>query len=177
MGGNRKRQYFNLLFVWFLTGLWHGASWNFILWGVYFGVFIALERLFLNKVFGWLPRIFSHLYALFIVVVGWALFYFTDFHRLSQFVQTLFGMKGQIGWDADLIADLASHSYWMAIAIICCLPVFHWVKRLAHARLQTDGWQLTALNYGYIAINIGLIWVSTSLLVGISYNPFLYFRF
>jgi alginate O-acetyltransferase complex protein AlgI len=85
-------------------------------------------------------------------------------------------MNGNAGWDTDLISNLASYSYWLGIAIICCLPVFHWLKRLAHTRLTT-GWPVTALNYGYIAINIGLIAVSTSLLVGTSYNPFLYFRF
>jgi alginate O-acetyltransferase complex protein AlgI len=175
LGGNRKRMVFNLLFVWFLTGLWHGASWNFILWGMYFGVFILLERLFMHRVLEFLPRVFSHIYLLAIVVVGWSLFYFTDFSRLSQFSSVLFGAKGHRVWDQELWLNVAGHAYWLALAIICCMPVFHWVKRLAHARLPQ--WQLATLNYGYIAVNLVFIVASTSLLVGKSYNPFLYFRF
>jgi alginate O-acetyltransferase complex protein AlgI len=175
LGGNRKRMVFNLMFVWFLTGLWHGASWNFILWGMYFGVFILLERLFLQKFFSYLPRVFSHLYLLLVVVIGWALFYFTDFGRLLAFSKVLFGANGHRTWDMDLWLNIGTHAFWIFAALICCLPVFHWVKRLAHERL--GGWQLTAVNYGYIAINVSLILVSTAYLVGKSYNPFLYFRF
>ena len=86
LGGNKTWAYRNLFIVWALTGFWHGASWNFMLWGLYFGVWIALERLFIERLLSVLPNVMSHFYLMMIVTLGWALFYFTDFSRLTTFL-------------------------------------------------------------------------------------------
>jgi len=93
LGGNRKgmpRQIVNLLIVWLLTGLWHGASWNFVLWGLYYALLLIVEKLFLLKHLNKLPRLLGHVYTMIIVVLGWALFYFEDMGALAAFVQRLF---------------------------------------------------------------------------------------
>src|SRR5687767_4255527 len=90
LGGNRTNFFRNLFIVWFLTGLWHGPSWNFIFWGLYFGILIALERLFLEKALNAIPQFFSHIYLLFAAVMGWALFYFTDLNQLGKFLSIIF---------------------------------------------------------------------------------------
>src|SRR5688572_13564345 len=93
MGGNKKHIYFNLFVVWFLTGMWHGASWNFIFWGLYFFIFIAMEKAFLQKVLDRIPAFFSHLYALVIIIPGWVIFYFTDTDMLIAYIQKLFSFS------------------------------------------------------------------------------------
>jgi len=175
MGGNRKRQVLNLFVVWFLTGFWHGASWNYIFWGLYFGLLIWFERMFLAKFFSFIPRIFSHTYALFAVIVSWGIFYFTDATRLKSFFNIIFGFSGHKLWDFEVGLVMQSHIFWIVAAIICCLPVARYFKPKIHKILNPP--QITAMNYAHIALNIGLLFVSTALLVGKSYNPFLYFRF
>ena len=85
-----KKQIINILVVWFLTGLWHGADWNFILWGLYFGVILLIEKLFLGKVLEKLPNFFRHLYALFLIAIGWIIFAVEDLGALGGFVKSLF---------------------------------------------------------------------------------------
>ena len=87
LGGNRRHQLRNMFIVWALTGLWHGASWNFVLWGLYYFVFLAIEKLFLGKFLEKLPAVVGHAYALFIIVVGWVFFYFDDVSRLGQMLK------------------------------------------------------------------------------------------
>ena len=104
LGGNRKgkpRQALNLLIVWFLTGMWHGAGWNFILWGLYYFVFLALEK-FLIPGLQRLPAFFAHLYTLVVVFFGWVLFYFTDFTQGIVVLKGLFGLNGNGGGGACL---------------------------------------------------------------------------
>jgi alginate O-acetyltransferase complex protein AlgI len=175
MGGNRKNQVLNLFVVWFLTGFWHGASWNFIFWGLYFGILIWMERLFLSKFLAWLPKIFSHIYALFAVVVSWSIFYFTDFSRLKTYLGVIFGFAGHRLWDFEVGIVLQSHLFWLISAIICCLPVAKYFKPGLYKLFKQP--QSSVLQYAQIAANISLLLVSTALLVGKSYNPFLYFRF
>lgn len=97
LGGNRRHQLRNMFIVWALTGLWHGASWNFVLWGLYYFVFLAIEKLFLGKFLEKLPAVVGHAYALFIIVVGWVFFYFDDVSRLGQMLKLMFGFSGQAG--------------------------------------------------------------------------------
>ncbi|MDU0295483.1 MBOAT family O-acyltransferase, partial [Paraclostridium sp. MRS3W1] len=91
LGGNRKNMIFNLFVVWFLTGIWHGASWNFILWGLYFGILVYLEKKILFRVLNKIPKIFSHIYLIVALLVGWTLFYFTDVNRAFEYIKILFG--------------------------------------------------------------------------------------
>ena len=94
LGGNRKgliRQIFNLLIVWFCTGFWHGASWNFLIWGGYYGVLLIIEKLFLLKVLKKIPAFFSHVYTLFFVVIGWVIFGFDDMTKGWEYLKGMFG--------------------------------------------------------------------------------------
>ncbi len=176
LGGNRRHQYLNLAIVWFLTGLWHGASWNFILWGLYFGALIILEKLFLGKLLDKLPRFFSWLYLIFAVMLGWALFYFTDIHRLGTFMGALFGI-GHPFTDLAVGINISSNFIWIMVAIVCTMPVIPYIRRFLEDRLYEDSPVYTALDWGRLAVNVGLLAICTFLLVGQGYNPFLYYRF
>lgn len=174
LGGNKKRMYLNLLVVWFLTGLWHGASWNFILWGLYFGVLIALEKLFLQKVLNFLGAIAGHIYLLTAAVLGWVLFYFTDFSRLLRFVDVLFGVRGNEFLNVEVKLTFFANLWWFILAVLFCLPI----KPYLESRLEKSGNALKLLRLNTeVLVNSMMLIISISLLVGKSYNPFLYFRF
>lgn len=175
LGGKYKRQYLNLFIVWGLTGLWHGASWNFIFWGLYYGILIMLERLFLKKIFDKLPNIVSHLYLLFFAVLGWALFYFEDMDRLIDALKVMFGLTNAPFHLPEFTLVLEENMYWMLLAVILCLPLYPWAKKLA---MEKSGPVVAKVApYAMMAIGFGLLFLSTAMLVGKSYNPFLYFRF
>ena len=173
MGGNRKHQMFNLFVVWFLTGLWHGASWNFISWGLYFGFLVAIEKLFLSKLLEKLPKFFGHLYLLFAALVGWALFYFTDMSRLVKFCKLIFGGTNNPIWDFELELVIKNHMFWMLFALICCVPVFPATIAFLKRKITNDA----VIHSILIVISFVFLIICTALLVGKSYNPFLYFRF
>lgn len=173
LGGNRKgkaRQILNLLIVWALTGIWHGASWNFMLWGVYFGVILIIEKLFLLKVLDKLPRAISHIYSLLLIVFGWCIFYFSEdvggFKALAEFIPTLF-TGGFVSSDAlhEIIAFLPA----LIAAMVCSTPII----RKIYDRLSTKkGFGAMEI----VAIVVLLI-LCTASLVSADYNPFLYFKF
>ncbi len=173
LGGNKKRVYFNLFVVWFLTGMWHGASWNFIFWGLYFFIFIALEKMFLQKILDKIPAFFSHLYALVIIIPGWVIFYFTDTAMLAAYVKKLFSFSAGPQGNMDLVNTITTHLYWLIIVIILCMPVYHkvmaWVERKKS--------RVTVFDTLTIGFNLILIFLCVAQLVGKSYNPFIYFRF
>ncbi len=178
MGGNKKHQLWNILVVWFLTGMWHGASWNFIVWGLYFGVIILLEKyiLFRREKPGltWL----QHLYSLFLIVFGWAIFYFNDFNKLGGFIKTLFGFGSGGITDAVSTNQLTSNLFLLIVGIICCLPISQvlkkWFDRCMDMRAKVPA---LAMNLVKIAISFCLLYISTILLVGESIQSFFYFRF
>ncbi len=185
LGGNRKgmiRQIFNLLVVWFLTGLWHGAGWNFILWGLYFFVLLLVEKLFLLREMERWPGIFRHLYALFFIIVGWAVFACDDMNRLLTYLGTMFGVNTVAGNKISLY-------YWSTYGlflIILLLGSLELPKKAAdrlYDRLQQKLLAVSPVWGDSIAFVIRLVWlavlllVSVALLVSGSYNPFLYFRF
>ncbi len=125
LGGNRKgtkRQIINLLIVWGLTGLWHGASWNFLLWGLYFGLLLILEKFVLKKLLDKLPSVIQHIYALFFVIIGWGIFYFTDIKQLGSFFADLFNFSnGIIGSQA--LTLLLSYLPILIVAAIASTPL------------------------------------------------------
>ncbi len=173
MGGNRKHQYLNLFVVWFLTGLWHGASWNFILWGLWFGVLIMIEHLFLRKVLEKLPTVFGHIYLLLAAVLGWVLFYFTDLGKAWDCIRVMFGAAGTGFWDITLEITLENNIFWLIAAVAFCMPIYPKVRAFIESRPALSnlaGWIKTPANILMLATN-------TALLVGSSYNPFLYYRF
>ena len=175
LGGNKIKVYRNLFIVWFLTGLWHGASWNFILWGLYFGLLIGVERAFLGNLLNKMPRFVSHTYLLLAALFGWAIFYFTDLWRMFSFVAVMLGVSDHAWWDLSLSIQLKANLIWLCIAILFCLPVASFLKSILEKYFSAN--QLRALPYANVLFNVGLLFVSVSFLVGKSFNPFLYFRF
>jgi alginate O-acetyltransferase complex protein AlgI len=171
LGGKHRHPTRNLFIVWGLTGLWHGPSWNFVGWGLYYGVLIALERWFLGALLTKVPRVLQHLWLLFVVMVGWALFYFTDVTRLGGFFALAFGATEapavtDAGW-----ARLLGHACWLPVALLLCLPVERWLLAKPAASVGVPGHLVRAF------ATAGLTLLATAMLVGRSYNPFLYFRF
>lgn len=171
LGGNRKglpRQIFNLLIVWFLTGLWHGAGWNFVLWGLYYFVFLVLEKVVLRKVLGRLPVVLQHLYTMFVVVIGWVLFAMDDFAQLKRYVLAMFGVGVRFTSDFTLYE-------WRSLASFLVLLMVAATSIPARVAKQvcSEKWQKI---FGRI-VTIILLFLSVAFLVSGSYNPFLYFRF
>lgn len=174
LGGNRKglaRTLFNILVVWFLTGLWHGASWNFILWGMYFAVFLLVEKLFLYKLLEKMPKIISRLYAFFVVVIGWVIFFYEDgqggISAGFEFFKTMFS-GGIISSQA--LTSVISYLPVLIFAAIASTPL---LKKI-YIYFKGKGWGFTALeSIGTFAILV----LCVASLVNQSYNPFLYFRF
>ena len=171
LGGNRRHQFFNILVVWFLTGMWHGASWNFILWGVYFGLIVALEK---YTILRWrVPAFVLHLYSLLLVILGWGIFYFVDFSRMTSFFQILFGQAAQF---SDFTVGSALRSrFWLSIgAVVFCLPVGRWLQGLIGEKHFLGR---SILSLSKMVIAIAVLSISVALLVGATNNPFIYTRF
>jgi len=176
LGGNQRWGLRNLFIVWALTGFWHGASWNFMLWGLYFGVWIALERLFIERLLQALPSAISHFYLMFIVTLGWALFYFTDLSHLTTFLQIIFGFTNAEMTGVTTMSDLSSHALWLVFAVLWCMPIGQWIQERKQW-LRFDHWRPNTQSIVLLIMDSILIVSSTALLVGQSYNPFIYFRF
>ena len=171
LGGNRKgvkRQILNLLIVWGLTGLWHGAAYNFVLWGLYYGLLLILEKFVLKKFLDRLPSFVQHIYTLFIVIIGWGLFYFTDVGQLGEFMVDLFNFGNGICGD-QAFNLIMSNLPMLIIAAVASTPLATMLyNRFEHTRFMWIPETLYCM---------GVLAVSTASLVNQSYNPFLYFRF
>ena len=175
MGGNRVKNaalFRNLIVVWFLTGLWHGASWNFVLWGLYFGFFIAAEKLFLGKLLAKLPRFTGHTYMLLTVIFGWVLFEFEQLNEAALFFKAMFGAgSNSLLTDSASMYLLTSYLAVIAAAVICATPF----PARAAAKLQVKMGKAGTVVFPLL--NAAMFFVSTAYMVNESYNPFLYFRF
>ena len=175
LGGNRKgmaRQILNLFIVWALTGFWHGAGWNFVMWGLYYFLFLVLEKLFMLKVLDKLPAFVRHIYALFIIVIGWVIFACDDTSVLLPYLGSMFGANGLTGGlDLYLLTTRA------ALLVILCIASTQLPKRLA----AFVGRKLCLGEESAFCIKaaatILLLALCMIFLVVDSYNPFLYFRF
>lgn len=171
LGGNRKgikRQIINLLIVWGLTGLWHGAAYNFLLWGLYYGLLLILEKFVLKLFLEKLPAVLQHIYTMFIVIIGWGLFYFTDMSQLGSFFVDLFNFgNGLCG--AQALTLILNYLPLLIVATIASTPIgAKLYSRFSDTRYI---WILETL------FCIVVLLISTASLVDQSYNPFLYFRF
>ena len=177
LGGNRKgvaRHLRNMLVVWFLTGLWHGASWNFVLWGLYYGVLLALEKYVWGKALNALPKVCRHLYAILIVVVGFVIFVFDDMGALGNYFRAMAGCAGNRLWGEECLWYLRNYKAVLAAAAVLAFPVYPWVKKRAEALGDKGRAAVSLLSmFGYLL----LFAVTTAFLVNDTYNPFLYFRF
>lgn len=173
LGGNRRglaRQALNLLIVWSLTGFWHGAGWNFVMWGLYYFVILFIEKLFLLKALDKLPKFFRHVYALLLIIIGWVIFASDDVSVLLPYLGSMFGANGAIG-GMDVYTLLTK----AALLVICCIASTELPKKLflsaAGAMNEKAAFTLKSV------LTIALLALSMILLIGDSYNPFLYFRF
>lgn len=169
LGGNRKgvaRQILNIAIVWALTGFWHGASWNFLLWGVYYAVLLIFEKTFWLKLLQKLPRFVGHIYTVFVFVMGWVLFYFTDFGQLGGFLPRLFlpAATGQ-----SQLRMILGFLPLMSVAVFASTPAMKCLYEKCARR--------TWARIGVLAAAAAAMILCVAALASQSYNPFIYFRF
>lgn len=123
--------------VWMLTGLWHGANWNFVLWGVYYGVLLMIEKLFLLKWLDKLPNWIGHIYSMFLVVIGWTIFAQTDIHQLGEYLKTMFGIGHVAVADSDFLYFLGSNAVLLVALIAASIDYRVWMRRLKQGKDAT----------------------------------------
>ncbi|MEG0450298.1 MAG: MBOAT family protein [Lysinibacillus sp.] len=167
LGGNRRGlviQMRNILIVWMLTGFWHGASWNFIVWGLYFGVILLIEKWWGLAFLQRLPRLIRHLYAIVLILIGWVLFAFEEPSLIVSYLGAMWGFNGQSLWDNETVYFFYTNAVLLLVLVIASLPMKRWSKtsELSLAHLV---W------YGFLYL------LSVAYLVDATFNPFLYFRF
>lgn len=177
LGGNRKHHVFNLLIIWFLTGMWHGASWNFILWGLYYFVYIVIERLFLGNILEKCPKVISWFYTMVVVLVGWVFFYYTDISNINRFLLIMFGFGNVPVINVTDSVYFLNRIPFFIVAFIGCIPVAKLAKKYAQKLSKVNLFSGVVVDVVNVAFNAILLFVCTATLVGTSYNPFLYFRF
>ena len=173
LGGNRRglpRQTLNLLIVWTLTGFWHGAGWNFIMWGLYYFVILFVEKLFMLRALDKMPKALRHVYALLLIVIGWVIFASDDVSVLMPYLGSMFGANGAVGG-----MDVYTLSTKAVMLVICCIASTQLPKRLfvsaTGAMGEKAGFTVKSV------LTLALLVLSVVFLIGDSYNPFLYFRF
>lgn len=179
LGGNRKgksRQILNLSVVWALTGLWHGASWNFVLWGLYYFVFLVLEKFVFGKLLE-KTKIIKHIYLLAVVYFGWILFRFTELSHVGAV------LKGMFCQNSNSLATFESRNFvskyvlFFIICVVACTPLIKNISSALKKRAEQGGAAMYIINLLDIIFPVGLLLISVLSLIGDSYNPFLYFRF
>ena len=176
LGGNRKgkmRTYINLLIVFFLTGLWHGSSWNFIFWGIFHGVFLIIERLGLKKVLEKTPKILQHLYTMIIVIIGWVFFRADSFIFALKYLKILF-IPNFIHMESFLV-ELENLKLFIAVcAIIFSTPIVPKLKNILLNNIFKNKFYYEIFrNFIYIIFFL----LSVIFLAGSNFNPFIYFHF
>ena len=178
MGGSRcgaVRQLFNLLVVWFLTGMWHGASWNFILWGLYFGLLLAVERFVLGpEGQRWLPQVLRHGGVLILVTFSWIIFKFTDMGLLGTAVKGLFGLNHN-GFTSGAVSLLFKNNlFFLIFSAIACTPLGRWLRSGLRA-MGEGGGLFGAIDAAWDVLHPAVLLILAAMaLVGDSYNPFLF---
>ena len=177
LGGNRvsvAKHLRNIFIVWFLTGLWHGAAWNFIFWGLYYGILLALEKYVWGEKLSRLPAAVRHAYAILIVVFGFVIFVFDDMGQLGAYMASMFGMAGNSLFGEEFLWYVTNNGFLLAAAILFAFPFYPYIK----GKIETMGPAAqTGLSLCAAAGYIGLFFLTTAYLVNDTYNPFLYFRF
>ncbi|THB78236.1 MAG: MBOAT family protein [Desulfobulbaceae bacterium] len=188
LGGSRKgagRTYLNLLLVFFLCGLWHGASWTFVIWGLYHGLFLIIERFApVKKVFGWLPALVKHCYVILVVIVGWVFFRAETLEHALAYLQAMLS-PGRVPFYNSQVFLHINLEFWVVfwIGIICSAPVYRLVVsafRVCGNKFD-NGCSGTIISGGFSIASVGyfsfVFLYSVASLMGGAYNPFLYFRF
>ena len=176
LGGNRKglaRQLVNISIVWALTGLWHGASWNFVVWGIYYGIILIIEKLGLLKLLKKCPAAIGHIYSLIIIVTGWVIFAVDDLGQAVHYIGMMLGSSGVFAGD-DFMYYFGTR-VWLLIA--CAIGSTPLPKMVCDAALKKLGKKEALSGVLETLLMIGIMVLSMAFLVSGSYNPFLYFRF
>ena len=165
LGGNRcskLKHIRNILIVWMLTGLWHGANYNFVLWGIYYGVILIIEKYLLANILEKLPKIIRHIYSLFLIIIGWVIFAIEDFSQLINYLKTMFGFNGKF-LDNNFSFLIRNFLIVIIFGIVFSIPF----KKSDNKILR---W-ITGVVF------IILFIVTITMIISDTYNPFLYFRF
>ena len=172
----KRRKYLSLLLVWFTTGLWHGASWSFVLWGLYFGFFIFIESLAGKKLLKRIPDVIMHIYNKIVIVLGFGIFYFTDMSQMGTFFKALVGANGNAFSSETTVADFESYIWLFLLAIVACFPIVPAIEKRIKS-LSYYGQGVAVLIKTVLCC--GMLYICVNLLVDsfLTNNPFLYFRF
>ncbi|MBR5227792.1 MAG: MBOAT family protein [Clostridia bacterium] len=179
LGGNRCskiKHIRNIFVVWGLTGMWHGASWNFIIWGLYFGVLLVIEKFFLKKYLEKIPNVLRIIYTDFLVLISWAIFSFDNFSDLKNWFAKMFGIGTKVSSEQTLYY-LKNYAIILVICIIGCTPLFKNLIVKLEQKLKKNKILLTTFDIVCLIVCILILLLSIAYLVNASYNPFLYFRF
>jgi alginate O-acetyltransferase complex protein AlgI len=175
LGGSRKgkvRTYINLFIVWLLTGFWHGANWTFIAWGLYFGILIAAEKAFLDKILNKIWRPIRHMYLILAVMIGWVFFRSDTFAHAFQYLGSLLGLSGQSLYDNYTLKYINDYWYTIVLAIIVSMPTIKIIRKYVGDKNEKNTY--------YFMKSIILITLFAIIIIKLAnstYNPFLYFRF
>lgn len=169
----KRRPYASLFLVWLSTGIWHGASWNYIIWGLYFGLFIFIERLITKKRLKKIPDVIMHIYTKLVIVIGFGIFYFTKFSQLGDFLKNLVGLNSNRLADIYVKSSITNNIWLIVAAVVFCFPVVPKIKKFCEKRESTTA----VYSVCETAINIALLIVCTIFLTLQTRNPFFYANF
>lgn len=178
LGGNRvtkKRHLLNLLIVWGLTGIWHGAAWNFLIWGLYYGLLLIIEKYLLGEHLTRLPRGLQHLYALFFILIGWLIFRASDFGQIVVFLKAMFGGAADGLWNHQATYFLLQYRWDFAAAGLLSLPIYPALRK----KMERCDTQLTLFisRWGIPFFSLGIGGLSVMKLLASDFDPFIYFQF
>ena len=178
LGGNRcgkVKTLRNIFIVWLLTGIWHGAAWNFVIWGLYYFVLLTVEKMWLGKWIEKMPKLVSHIYALFFINLGWVIFAYDKLPALKTAVFNMFGLNGLAFASDTTMFYLISYGMFLLIAFVAATP---FPKKLV-AKFMDKMSNKSEVASGLIesVVLIGMAVLSVAFLAGEAFNPFLYFRF
>jgi len=179
LGGNRvsiAKHVRNILIVWLLTGIWHGAAWNFLVWGLYFGIILLLEKFLLLKVLRNLPRFIEHIYALLLIVFGWVLFRAPDIGYAIEYIRVMFGISGSGLWDGQLIHLITQYRAELILATVLALPVTRFAKACAE-KIKFKPLREFFLYPIRGVLAAAVFALAVVYLINSTFNPFIYFRF
>ena len=178
LGGNRckfPRQIFNLLVVWCLTGFWHGAAWNFIAWGLYYGLLLMGERDLWGKAMEKLPSALRHSYTIFVIILSWVLFRSTGTGQVGDMLGVLFGLKGMGLGSNQALHFLLDYRWELVVGLVACLPVKSWLTDLLEQKGDKRSEQLLLWAPRLLALLLGAF--ALARMVSSGFNPFIYANF
>lgn len=178
LGGNRKgfvRQLINILIVWLLTGIWHGAGWNFLFWGLWFAAFLILEKAFWGKALSHLPKLVGHVYACVVVLVGWVLFAVEEADGITEYLEAMLGMNKAGLYSSQSLYLGGEYAVLLIIAAVAATPL--WSMLMKRLKGMGTGYAIALYRLGEKVLPAMLLLMSIAYIVEASYNPFLYFRF